>query len=164
MKSFPACIETYKKQMKKGDIQVAYSGLMAFIISLRNYLHAKHPAFYVSGNFYQGYLDFSYFSFTPKALQKRRLRIAVVFIHETLAFKVWLGGLNKKVQANYWEKIVEKGWNKYSIPKSIEGIDYIVESNLATDPDFGHLKKLTNQLEKRILTFANDAERYISKL
>jgi Family of unknown function (DUF7000) len=164
MKSFPDCMETYKELMNKGEIQVAYSGLMEFILGLRNHLKNSHPEFYVSGNFYQGYMDFTYFSFTPNSLKKHRLRVAIIFVHKTLEFKVCLGGLNKKAQAIYWEKFIEKGWNKYEIPKSIKGSDFIIESTITTEPDFSNPKDLTNQLEKGILKFAKDVELYISKL
>ena len=164
MKSFPECMQTYSKQMKKGEMQVAYSGLMQFILGLRNHLKSAHPEFYVSGNFYQGYMDFTYFSFTPTSLKKRKLRIAVVFIHKTMSFKVWLGGLNKKVQAQYWGLISKKGWKKYSVPESVDGIEHIVESLIVTDPDFSNLPKLNNRLEKAIVQFAKDAEQYVSTL
>lgn len=164
MKSFSECMETYRKQMKKGDIQVAYSGLMEFIVGFRNHLKNAHPEFYVSGNFYQGYLDFTYFSFTPVSLKERKLRIAIVFIHKTMEFKVWLGGQNKKIQAHYWKLFLEKGWKKYSVAQSIEEVDFIVESVITADPDFSNLSKLSNQLEKAIVKFANDVELYVSKL
>jgi len=150
--------------MKKGDIQVAYDGLMTFIVGLRNHLKSTYPEFYVSGNFYQGYLDLTYFSFTPISLKKRKLRIAIVFIHKTMTFKVWLGGNNKKVQAQYWEAFSKKGWTKYDIPKSIKGIDFIVESVIAGGADFDNLSKLSNKLEKAIIRFADDVELYVSKL
>ena len=164
MKSFAACMETYKKEMKKGDIQVAYSGLIAFILDLRNHLKNEHPEFYVSGNFYQGQLDFTYFPFTPVALKERKLRIAVVFMHKSMTFKVWLGGNNKKVQADYWEQFSEKGWDKYDVPSSVEGIDFIAQSVITADPDFADLPKLRDQLTTGIITFAHDAEAYISEL
>lgn len=163
-KSFTHSLETFKKQMKKGDIEIAYRGLVEFMLGLRNHLQSKHPEFYVSGNFYQGYLDFSYFAFTPLPLKMCRLRIAVILDYKTLEFRVWLGGMNKKVQLDYWQKIQAKGWKKYSIPASIEGIEYIIESTLAADPDFSDLNKLTKQLEKGILAFAKNIENYIAKL
>ena len=164
MKSFPECMEVYKKQMKKGEITIAYGGLMSFLLNLRNQLQTNHPEFYVSGNFYQGYLDFSYFSFTPLSLKKRKLRIAIVFLHKSCEFKIWLGGLNKKVQADYWGKLSKKGFEKYSLPESIANVDFIIEDTLAADPDWNNLNKLTSSLEKAIVNFANDVERYIAKL
>ncbi|MBV1909147.1 MAG: hypothetical protein KUG78_07475 [Kangiellaceae bacterium] len=164
MKSLSECMETYQQQLQQGDIQIAYSGLMKYLTGLRNHLKAQHPDFYVSGNFYQGYLDFSYFSFTPPKLKQRRLRIAIVLIHKTLAFKVRLGGLNKTVQASYWDKVSSSGWDKYTVPESISGKDYIVESQLVESPNFNDLEKLTKQLEKGVLEFVDDIEALILEL
>lgn len=164
MATFSKSVETYKKQLEKGDIQVAYKGLMEFILGLRNHLKKSHPEFYVSGNFYQGNLDFTYFSFTPVSLQQKKLRIAVVFLHRTLEFKVWLGGQNKTIQEQVWRKIKVKKFKKYRIPESIKGVDFIVESLVVSEPDFDDLTKLRGRLEKAIIAFATDMESQIAKL
>lgn len=100
MKSFNECIEEYKKQMKKGCIPVAYKGLMEYIMSLRTHFKNKYPDYFVSGNIYYGYMDMTYFSFIPKSLKSKKLKIAVVFIHDKMRFEVWLGGYNKQIQKN----------------------------------------------------------------
>lgn len=88
----------YRKQVEKGDIRRAYKGLMEYIMDLRVYFKKKYPDYYVSGNIYQGYRDMTYFSFFPKSLKRRKLKVALVVIHETCRFEVWSTGYNKQVQ------------------------------------------------------------------
>lgn len=70
-------------------------------MTLRTHFHKKYPDAFVSGSIYYGYMDMTYFSFTPKSLQQRKLKIAIVFVHESFRFEVWLAAYNKQVQQNY---------------------------------------------------------------
>jgi len=145
----------YRKQLEKGHVQGAYRGLMAYIMDLRNYLKNKYPEYSVSG-IYQGYMDMTYFSFTPDPLKSLKLKIAVVFIYDTFKFEVWLAGSNKNVQKDYWELFTEKSLEKYHIPSSIKGRDSIVENVLVENPDFGDLDSLTQEIEESTLRFMED--------
>jgi hypothetical protein len=109
-------IDEYKLQLKKGSIQKAYRGLLKYLMDLRAYFRKKYPAYYVSGNIYCGYMDMSYFSFFPESLKKRKLKIAIVFIHQTCSFEIWLAGYNKKVQMEYWQLFKDSNWNKTLLP------------------------------------------------
>ena len=136
MRSLDDAIAEYRQQMSKGDLQIAYRGLMDFLMGLRNHFSAGYPDHFVSASIYQGYMDMSYFAVTPKALRDRKLKIALVLLHEDVSFEVWLCGANKQVQKKYWNAIRKTGWNKYRIPASIEGIDSIVEMPLIDRPNF----------------------------
>jgi len=155
-------MQEYRKQLEKGVIIEAYRGLMDYFNSLRLYFEKKYPNHSVSGSVYHGYMDMSYFSFTPKTLRQRKLKIAIVFLHEAFRFEVWLGGANKKVQNKYWKLIKENNWNKYSIPSTIKGIDSIIECVLVDNPDFSDLDALTEQIENDTLKFINDVEDFLS--
>ena len=113
MESFHTNMQEYKKQVQKGAIKVAYRGLMDYIHALKLHFKKRHPEYFVSSSIYYGFMDMTYFSFTPKTLRQRKLKIAIVFLHEAFRFEVWLGGANKKVQNKYWKLIKEKNWNKY---------------------------------------------------
>ena len=93
----------YKNQIRKGGIKKAYSGLMEYFQSLRLYLKNKYPNYFISGSIYYGFMDMTYFSFTPQFLKDRKLKIAIVFVHKKFSFEVWLGGNNKKIQKRYWK-------------------------------------------------------------
>jgi hypothetical protein len=158
----PEYIKEYKKQLSKGVIQKAYQGLMEYIMNLRTYFSKKYPDF-VPGNIYHGYMDMTYFPIFPKALKSQKLKIAIVFIHETIKFEVWLVGYNKQIQAKYWELFKEGVWGKYRIPATIKGVDSIIEHTLVDDIDFNDLDLLTGQIEKETLTFINDVEDFLSR-
>ena len=145
----------YRKQMRKGDIAEAYKGLMDYIMNLRTHFQNKYPDYFVSGSIYYGYMDMTYFSFFPESLKNRKLKIGIVFIHETCRFEVWLFGYNKQVQAKYWKLIKESDWKKYHIPSTTKGNDSIIESILVDKPDFSDLDTLTKQIEKGTLKFIN---------
>ena len=148
MRSFNQYMNEYRKQIKKGDIKKAYRGLMEYILGLRLHLKRHYPDYFVSGSIYYGYMDMTYFSFTPEALKRRRLKIAIVFIHDTCRFEVWLSGYNKQVQTKYWKLVKDNDWNEYRIPSTTKDVDSIVEKTLVKNPDFSDLDALTKNIEK----------------
>ncbi|MDD4924472.1 MAG: hypothetical protein PHF74_06530 [Dehalococcoidales bacterium] len=163
MESITEYMNEYKKQMEKGHIQKAYQGLMSYIMALRAYFQDKYPGYYVSGNIYYGYMDMTYFSFSPKSLKERNLKVAIVFIHEAFRFEVWLSGYNRNVQKQYWQLFQENNWNKYRIVPQDKGVDSILEYTLDDNPDFGDTDKLTGKIEKTTLSFIKDIEDFLSK-
>ena len=163
MGSFHESMNVYKNQMEKGDIQAAYQGLMEYIRDLRADLKNKYPDYFVSSNIYYGYMDMTYFSFFPESLKRRKLKIAVVFVHDTFRFEVWLAGFNKKVQAEYWKLIKESGWDKYHIVATTKYVDSIVESTLVDNPDFSDLDIITNKIERGTMNFIEDVEAFLSQ-
>ena len=74
MKSFSDSVIEYKKQLEKGDIQIAYRGLIEYMTGLKNFYKNKYPEFSVSGSLYQGYMDMTYFALFPEDLKKENLR------------------------------------------------------------------------------------------
>jgi hypothetical protein len=136
---------------------------MAYVRDLRSHFINSYPDYFVSSNIYYGYMDMTYFSFSPESFKRRKLKIAIVFIHNTFRFEVWLGGYNKQVQSEYWKLFKESGWNKYHVVSSIKGIDSIVEYILVDDPDFSDLDTLTREIERGTLKFINDVEGFLSK-
>ena len=163
MKPFHEYMNEYRKHMKKGSIQVAYKGLIEYIMDLRLHFKNRYPDYFVSGSIYYGYMDMTYFSFIPESLKRRKLRIAIVFIHEMCRFEVWLAGYNKKVQSEYWKLFKESEWNKYHIVSTIKDVDSIIEYILVDNPDFSDLDNLTVQIERGTLNFISDIEDFLSK-
>jgi hypothetical protein len=153
-------MDEYKKEMKKGAISRAYKGLMEYIMNLRTHFKNNYPDYFVSGLYY-GHMDMTYFSFSPESLKDRKLKIAIVFIHETVRFEVWLAGYNKQIQTEYWKLFKEKNWDKYQIVPTTEGFDSIVEHVLIGNPDFSDLDKLSKQIEKGTLKFIQDVEEFL---
>ena len=164
MGSFHESMNEYKKQLEKGAIQKAYQGLMEYIMDLRTHFQTKYPDYFVSGSIYYGYMDMTYFSFIPPSLKERKLKPAIVFVHGTFRFEVWLAAYNKQVQSKYWKLIKESGWNKYHIVPTIKGYDSIIEDVLVENPDFSDLDALTEQIERGTLKFIKDVEKFLSVL
>jgi hypothetical protein len=152
----------YRKQIEKGVIQRAYRGLMEYIMDLRTHLQHKYPDHFVSAIYY-GYMDMTYFSFTPRTLQEHKLKAAIVFNYDAFRFEVWLAGYNKSVQDKYWGLFKESGWDKYRIVPTTKGVDSIIEHILVEDPNFSDLDVLTKRIEKEALRFIVDVEGFIYK-
>jgi len=163
MESFQENINEYRKQLKKGLIQKAYRGLMETVMDLRTHFKNKYPEYSVSGGIYYGYMDMTYFACFPESLKRRKLKVAVVFIHEPFRFEAWLAGTNKQVQSRYWKLFRESGWNKYRIPSSTRGTDSILECILADNPDFSDPEALTKQIESGTLRFIRHVEGFLAE-
>ena len=162
METFNSNMLEYRDQLKKGIIQKAYKGLMDYIMEMRAYFNNKYPDHFVPGNIYFGYMDMTYFSFTPKALKDRNLKVAIVFVHGAYRFEAWLAAVNKQVQGEFWEMIRESGWDQYPLVSSPKGNDAILEHVLVADPDFGDLDALTSQIEKETLKFIEEVEGFLN--
>lgn len=162
MESFHEYIHEYKKQIEKGSINKAYKGLMEYILSLRTYFKNKYPDYVVSGSIYFGYMDMTYFSFYPASFGQKKLKVAIVLLHESMRFEVWLAGYNKQIQTTYWNQFKESDWNKYRLVPTTKDADAILEHVLVDDPDFRDLDKLTAQIEEGTMKFIEEVESFLS--
>lgn len=155
MESINECIKEYAAQLSKGRIQKAYKGIMTFMSELRSYLESKYPD-YTAGSLYFGYMDMTYFAFTPADLKNKKLKIAVVYLHEKGVFEVWLAGNNRKIQAEYIASMSSANIGKYKLSQVIPGVDSIIESTLVEKPDFDNPDELKKQIEKKTMEFIKD--------
>jgi len=105
----------------------------------------------------------TYFSLFPESLKRRNLKIAIVFIHDSFRFEVWLSGSNRAVQEKYWELLKESDWNKYHLASDPRTVDYVIDHILVGNPDFSDLDTLTAQIESGILEFIEDVEGFFSR-
>ena len=161
MESFHEYIKEYRTQLGKGYIKKAYKGLMEYFASLRLYLKNKYPDHFISSSIQTGYMDYTYFYFFPKSLKDRQLKIVIIFIHDNFTFEVWLSGYNKNIQKKYWELFTKKQWGKYHIAPTTKGIDYIIRHPSIDHPDFSNLDALTRQIEKGVVNFTRDIEKFL---
>lgn len=163
MEPFHKYMNEYRKQLEKGSIKAAYRGLMEYFNTLRLYLRKKYPNYFVSGSVYPGYMDMTYFSFFPKSFKRRKLKIAIVFLHEAFRFEVWLAGHNRTVQTKYCKLFTKSGWNKYHISTPAKGVDAILDQTIVDNPDFSDLDTLTRKIENSTLIFIRDVESFVQK-
>jgi hypothetical protein len=153
----------YRKQLEKGAIQKAYKGLMEYFMGLRTYFNVQYPDSFAAGSLYYGYMDMTYFPIVSKTLKQRNLKIAIVFLHESFRFEIWLAGYNKQSQMKYWKLFKESGWSKYPVVPTTKGADSILECIAVENPVFDDLEALTNQIESKTLKFISDVEGFLSQ-
>jgi hypothetical protein len=155
MNSLKKDIQEYRLQLSKGHIQKAYKGIMTFMSGLKSHLEKNFPD-YITSALYFGYMDMSYFAFTPTSLKAKKLKIAIVYLHESGRFEAWLGGNNRKLQAEFIDQLGKKDIGKYTLSKAAPGVDSIIEAILVEDPDFDKLEDLKMQIENHTIEFIND--------
>ena len=162
MESLNNHILEYQMHLGKGQIQKAYRGIMAIMSGLIKYLKSRRPDF-IAGSIYFGYMDMTYFPFTPAVLKARKLKIAIVYLHEEGRFEIWLSGSNRKIQAEYIKLLQLKTSGKYNVSVVMPGVDSIIESVLVEKPDFDNPEELKKLIEAKIIEFANDIIRLLTE-
>ncbi len=155
MNSMNDLIREYKTQLASGHIQKAYKGIMTFMTDLKATLENNHPEWKTSA-LYFGYMDMTYFAFTPPVLRNKKLKIAIVFLHESCSFEVWLAGNNRKIQADTIDLLKNKDLGKYVLSRVQPGVDSIIASVIDEQPDFDHLNELKKEIENSTTSFADD--------
>ena len=155
MDSLNACIQEYTIQLRKGQIQTAYKGIMTFMSELKTDLGNKY-ADYTPSSLYFGYMDMTYFGFTPPMLRAKKLKIAIVFLHETCKFELWLAANNRKIQAEYHELLGQKELRSYGLSTTQPGVDAIIAATIIEHPDFNDLTELKRQIETSVIRFIED--------
>ena len=148
-------IREYREQLRKGHIQKAYKGIMTFMSALKSHMENVDPA-YFSSALYFGYMDMTYFAFTSPVLKEKKLKIAIVYLHEAGRFEAWLGGSNRKIQAEWIEKLKGKDIGNYKLSQIQPGVDSILEAILTEAPDFDDPERLKDDLTKKTLVFIAD--------
>ncbi|MCK9252186.1 MAG: hypothetical protein PHX81_12000 [Eubacteriales bacterium] len=148
-------VHEYTAQLKKGQIQKAYKGIMTFMSGLRTVMVNKHPDDAASG-LYAGTMDMTYFALTPLSLKKRNLKIAVVYLHERNRFDVWLAGGNRKIQAETIERLRHTNTGGYKLSWAEPGVDSIVEHQIVEQPNFDHAEDLMAIIEQKTRAFTRD--------
>lgn len=154
----------YRSQLAKGSIQQAYRGMMEYMLGLRTHIQKRFPDYEVPGGLYAGYMDMTYFAIIPPFFKQRRLKIAVVFLHEEFRFEAWLSGVNRQVQAQFWRQLQDAGLGDYRLVGDPLKADAVIEHILAADPDFNDLDLLTARIEQGLRAFIGDMEKILSAL
>ena len=151
MKTLNKLIEEYTQQLRLGEIQIAYSGILAFIGKLRTAFIKKYPHYDVS-NIYQGYLDMSYFSFSTKPLKDNGLKIAIVYLHEKESFEVWLSARNRDIARTH-QSILDSLSAEKNVFHDSNNQDAIAECVLTCTPDFEDPALLINCIDQGVEKF-----------
>jgi hypothetical protein len=128
---------------------------MTFMTDLKSYLESKHPE-NISSALYFGYMDMTYFAFTPPGLKRLNLKIAIVYLHEENRFEVWLAAGNRRTQAEYIEVFSRKNIGEYVLSEVKPGVDSVIYSTIVDRPDFDDPDGLKQSIDSITIRFAND--------
>src|SRR5690606_5654115 len=146
-------VSVYKEQLKIGDIQKAYSGLVKYVMQLRTSLSKNLSDSYSFGNLLQGYMDYTYFYYSNDFLKKRKLKFGLVLNHPKMQFEVWLLGQTRPIQEEYWQFFKATKWNN---DKTTKPKYSILEALLIENPDFNDLDSLSQQIESKLVSISSN--------
>jgi hypothetical protein len=149
-----------QNQLRKGSIQKAYKCLHEYMASLRTHFAKKRGGLAVSG-IYQGSMDMTYFALFPPALKGRGLKVAIVFNYDAFRFEAWLAARNRKVQRQYWELFRKSAWPSYRVVAPAQGVDSILECNLAEGLNFADPAALTSKIANATTVFIDQVEKFL---
>ncbi len=146
-------VAVYKEQLAKGDILMAYNGLVKFVMKLRTDFIKNLSNKYTFAGILHGYMDYTYFYFSNDLLKSKKLKFALVLNHLEMTFEIWLLGNTLSVQKTYWELLKMSKWNenRSEMPKYA-----VLEATLVSHPDFNNLDKLSKQIEDQMLQASRD--------
>jgi hypothetical protein len=147
MKDLNYDVQAYKEQLPKGEIQVAYTGLVKYITRLGTTLSKNLAENYSFGSPFQGYMDYTYFYYQNGFLKKRKFKMGLVLNHTKIQFDVWLLGQTIPIQEKYWQYFKTTKWNKNRTTKPQYSI---LETILIENPNFSDLDMLSKQIEDNL--------------
>lgn len=154
-------VEALRNQIEKGLIQKGYQALLHYMMDLRTH-YAKKSGVSAVSNLYQGYMDMTCFTLSPPALKRHNLKVAIVFNYEEFRFEAWLAARNRKTQRNCWELFKDHPWAGCRVVAPAEGIDSILECDLAVEFDLSEPSALTSTIEKTTTVFIENIERFLA--
>ena len=153
MKDLNHYIDIYKEQLKKGDIQEAYIGLVKYVTRLGTALSKNLSEHYSFGSLSQGYMDYTYFYYSNDFLKKRKLRMGLILNHTKMQFEIWLLGQAIPIREKYWEYFKSTKWNKNRTKRPQYSI---LETVLIANPNFNDLDKLSKQIEDKLVLVTDE--------
>lgn len=98
----------YEKLLRTTNLIAGYQEFIRLFRSLRIVLENSMPAYKFQGNIAENALDYSYFLLSNEKLKEKGLKIAVVFVHQSFRFEVWLSGYNRKYQCGYYALLKDR--------------------------------------------------------
>ncbi|MFK7920554.1 MAG: hypothetical protein AB8H47_01295 [Bacteroidia bacterium] len=161
MKNFNHYVSIYKEQLDKGDILIAYNGLVKFVMQLRTDFIKNLSERYAFSGILHGYMDYTYFYFTNEFLKSKKLKLGLVLNHLEMRFEIWLLGNTKDIQKSYWNALKESEWNK----GRKEMPEYsILEIVIEKEPDFNDLRLLSQKIENKLIVISDEIVNAIENL
>lgn len=154
-RSLSGCVAVYTDLAAQGDIARAYRAILSALTRFKSAWEAAHPADSV-GTLYQGYLDMSFVSVAPAALVDKRLKISLVFLHESGLFSLWLIAGNRAIQKSVSDSLKTIPLGPYARNHLAPGVDAIIAHDLPNPYSFDDPTVLDKMLMQAAETFTAD--------
>lgn len=127
-----------------------------YIKELRSFFNKEYKTEFTLSKINQSSKDYSYFSLTLVDLKKLKLKFVIILDRKENCVTICLSGQNKSIRKKYWNLIIQSGWDKYHIAKSIDNSLMIVDHTIVKKPNFENSKELTRQIEKEAFIFMDE--------
>jgi len=151
-------IYAYQRLLQTTNLQKGYQEFIKFFRALRTYLQKELPDYTFTGNIVENNMDYSYFQFANEYLKSRGLKIVIAFVHEEFMYQVWLSGLNREIQRNYFEQLAEKS-HPYDLTDNPSKTDYILKTDLIDDCNYDDVVGLMKTFKESVVKFIHNVER-----
>lgn len=153
-------INDYKNIVQTTNLQNGYQEFIKFFRYLRTYLEKEMNNYDFTNNIVENNMDYSYFQFTNQNLKSRNLKIVIAFIHKEFKYEIWLSGINRKVQLNYFEFLKEKSL-LYILTNNPNKTDYILKSEISGIYNYDDLEQLLIRIKVSIEEFVRNISQYL---
>lgn len=148
-------INDYEQIIKTTNLQKGYQEFVKFFRSLKTYLEKEMHEFTFTNNIVENNMDYSYFQFTGNELKEKGLKIVIAFVHKNFDYQIWLSGVNRKKQNEYYNKLKNKQF-KYELTTDSNRIDYILRTSIINEFNYEKIEKLFFEIKKGILEFIDN--------
>ena len=155
------CMDTYTRAVARGDIAQAYRGILSALSSFKSAWGESHT-FDKVGELYQGYMDMSFVSVLPASLAQKRLKIALVYLHPTGDFSLWLTAGNRAIQKSVSETLRSAPLGHYELSVLEPGVDAIIALDLPKPYAFDEPERLTAYFLHAAEAFLTDMTAIVS--
>ena len=145
-------INEYKKIIQTTDIQLGYKELINSIKHLKSYLQKEMKNFNFSKNIVENNLEYTYFHFTNKELKSHGLKLVLVFTHKEFKFEIFLSGVNRQKQINFFNDIKDKKI-KYILSNNPSKTDYVLKYEINDNFNYETLEEISIDIYSDIKEF-----------
>ena len=152
MKTLSQLVADYTVCLQQKDLQLAYKGILEFMAKLRADFIKRYPQ-YDAGSMYPGYLDMSYFSLSTQSLKDKGLKLAVVYLHQSGHFEVWLSAKNQAILKKYQPAVARILADTPALFHDPGNQDAVMEFTLTSAPSFDAPAALMSTIEQGVETF-----------
>jgi hypothetical protein len=156
------CIADYVDAVSGGDFPRAYRGILTTLTQFKSAWESAHPEDTV-GALYPGYMDMSFVAVLPAWFAERRLKISLVFLHDSGDFSLWLAAGNRAIQKRVSDALKHVPLGKYTLSTLEPGVDAIIALDLPKPYRFDEPEQLTGYLLHAAESFLADMTALIDK-